>query len=142
MRKEVFFLGAGFSKAVNFNYPLLKELTDTVNSNFINKYSQSALKAHFDEIPDTLKINIEQLLTYLSSDCPWTTSIQKDMNTALYKALTKEISNYIEDIETTKINQNIIDFIKYINGRESPIITLNYDTLLESLSSPHSLIQV
>ena len=35
MSNDVFFLGAGFSKAINNGYPTLNDLTDEINNNVI-----------------------------------------------------------------------------------------------------------
>ena len=35
MANEVFFLGSGFSKAINDNYPTLKKLTTEINNTLL-----------------------------------------------------------------------------------------------------------
>ena len=61
MTKKVFFLGAGFSKAIDNNYPLMPELTDNIEQ----KIAKSSVAEHYGEISPLIKKDIEALLTYL-----------------------------------------------------------------------------
>ena len=64
MAKKVFFLGAGFSKAINRGYPLLSELTKNVDE----KLLKASNSQHYGELSDDIKNDVESLLTYLSTD--------------------------------------------------------------------------
>lgn len=160
MPKKVFFLGAGFSKAVNGFYPLLKRnpdslkstslgLTERVLLQFEEKYGNTPLAKHLNELPESLNDNIEELLTFLNTDFPWKSEIQKKQDEALYECLTKEIVEVIDTIDKKKNpnkmhylfddnleqdNINPIELIRYINTNRYPVITLNYDTLFEELT--------
>lgn len=135
---KVFFLGAGFSKALNDNFPLLTDLmNENGNENIQNYLGKGSLKTHYDELSTTIKENVEELLTYLSTDLPWKSDITKHANEALYFAISDFISKkFIKLSRETQINQDIFnDFARYILNRhgEYNFITLNYDTLLEDL---------
>lgn len=132
-KKAVFFLGAGFSKAVIPSFPTLQELTDEIRYNFEGE--KQSVKNHFyTEIPEQYKQNIEHLLTFLSSNLPFKTDVQMSADDALYKDLKNKIANYFE-----QRTYNLKDFNKgtlfchYLDKYKIPCITLNYDLLLEKL---------
>ena len=94
MFKKVFLLGAGFSKAVNSNYPLMDELTKQV----FERLAKESVKEHLCEIPPQVKQNIESLLTYLSTDFPWKTDTTKYANLTLYSSIVKILSNIFVEL--------------------------------------------
>ena len=133
MGKKVFFLGAGFSKAVNSTYPLMKELTENVQ-----KYlEKGSLAYHYDEIAPLVKEDVESLLTYLSVDFPWKRDYTKHENMALYSKIIEIISKRFEKLSECKEDYDDLwlKFAKYINAHveDYSFITLNYDVLLEQL---------
>lgn len=154
--KKVFFLGAGFSKAINTSYPLLntvveksgyatKGLTQLTLDGIINSHHyNSSLKNHLTELPESLLDNIEELLTFLNTDFPWKDQIQKKQDEALYEALTREVAKTIRNIgknpdypsliQNETKNIDATKLIQYINENKYPVITLNYDTLFEELT--------
>ena len=91
MNDSVFFLGAGFSKAICDFYPDLNDLSEDIATNY--SMSDDSLAIHFNTIPDDYKSNIEVLLTYLSSNLPYKTDVQVSMDEALYKDITKKIAD-------------------------------------------------
>lgn len=146
MKDKVFFLGAGFSKAICPDYPLLKDLTRKILENLkndpLNLFGKGdeklSVKQHFQEIPKSLTDNIEELLTYLSSDLPWKNERQKAMNKALYIDLTDKIVEYFHSINNDTIPSNRDNHFhsklsSYIFKNKIPCISLNYDLLLEEL---------
>ena len=137
-KDKVFFLGAGFSIAVaklcNKNlieYPSLEKLTQEV----LNKFSKTSLETHLNEISPKYKENIEFLLTYLSNDLPWKTQQMKYLDKALYFEVIKKITEHFQKLD----KNSSYDFEKlkilaqFIIENKLPVITLNYDTLLEKL---------
>jgi len=138
MVNEVFFLGAGFSIALanscvtnGKTYPTLKSLTNEILCDF----SKTSLGTHLHEISQKYTENIELLLTYLSTDLPWQNQQMIHLDKALYFELTSKISKYFNDLDKV-CEYNFEPFknlSKYITGNKIPIITLNYDTLLERM---------
>ena len=61
--KRVFFLGAGFSKGLNKEYPTLNELTEKVIKTLNEDYKNSPVLQHYEAIPNIVKNNIENLLS-------------------------------------------------------------------------------
>ena len=136
MANKVFFLGAGFSKAISSGYPLMAELTQQV----LTRLEKESLQKHLDEIPPQVKQNIESLLTYLSTDFPWKTDTTKYANLALYSSIVKILSDifveyaYQERSSTSspRIGEQLARGVLY-NSLSYNFITLNYDVLLEQI---------
>ena len=65
MSSDVFFLGSGFSKAIDNNYPVLSELSREIHDN-LNTEKESVGMHYRNEIPDKYKDNIETSVTVQS----------------------------------------------------------------------------
>ena len=136
MTQKVFFLGAGFSKAINESYPLMNDLTDKV----LSRLEKESVREHLNEIPPQVTKNIESLLTYLSTDFPWKTETTKYANLALYSSIIKILSDIFVEYaqqerspsQTSTIGENFAKGVLY-NSSSYNFITLNYDVLLEEL---------
>lgn len=118
MSKEVFFLGAGFSKYLNSSYPSLANLTEKFmppNKNFGD---------------------IEQYLTCLVSKLPFKDEATIYENLAEYKRLTKKIADYFWELENKEIpnlSNKQKEIFQIILDKKIPCITMNYDLLLEKI---------
>ena len=128
MADEVFFLGSGFSKSINENYPLLSELTEILLGKNLEYFGDP----YKNKLPNSCTNNFENLMTYLASDLPWKTEINKAHNNASYVELTQNIVNYFNTLEAYDIyNDDFKSFWTYIYMECIPIITLNYDLIPE-----------
>lgn len=144
-KKAVFFLGAGFSKAVTLFYPTLQELTQKIITNYVAE--KRSITNHFgDELPNKYKENIEHLLTFLSLNLPFKSDVQISADDALYKDLKNKIVKYFEEkekksqhiIKDNKIKllfENRLRLCNYLRINKICCITLNYDLLLEQILS-------
>lgn len=132
-KKAVFFLGAGFSKAVIPSFPLLPELSKEIEEKYHPE--KGSIQRHFDfEVPKQYKSNIEHLLTFLSSNLPFKTTVQISADDALYKDLKNFIAQEFEEMTYNfKDFSEKISFCRYLDKYKIPCITLNYDLLLEEL---------
>lgn len=133
-KKAVFFLGAGFSKAIISSFPTLQELTKKITTTY--RGEKESVTTHFhSEIPNEYKENIEHLLTFLSSNLPFKTDVQVSADEALYKDLRNKIAHYFEIMADINLpNKPELDlFCSYIKKYDIPCITLNYDILLEKI---------
>lgn len=131
MTRRAFFLGAGFSKALNPQYPTLAELTSSVAKSFLERYSSGAIREHFNHLPIGVSFDIEQLLSFLHSDWPWKSSIDRDLDNALYKVLVYEVAVAITDIPNSKISNEYRQFIQHLRVTDTnTIISVNYDNLI------------
>ena len=89
MSNDVFFLGSGFSKAIDNNYPILSELSKEIQNNLSTE--KKSVGIHYrEEIPTQYKSNIETLLTFLSSKLPYKTAVQNLADETLYKLESKK----------------------------------------------------
>lgn len=139
MKSRTYFLGAGFSKALNPAYPTLAELSAAVVSSFQSRYPIGAIREHFDQLPKGFDKDIEQLLTYLYSDWPWKASVESDLDKALYKAFVYEIAAALEEIPMSAIPDEFRMFIHFLRCLDhNRIISLNYDNLIERYRYPES----
>lgn len=134
MTQKVFFLGAGFSKAVNNSYPLMSELTTKA----LARVEKGSAQQHLTELAPQITQNIEGLLTYLSTDLPWKTDTTKYANKSLYCAIVQALSDIFMEYarhEKTKDDRNSLwwQFADKIRRHawDYNFITLNYDILLE-----------
>lgn len=138
MNRDVFFLGAGFSKAILSDYPTLIDLSKYIKDSF--EFEKESVNKHYrDEVPHTYKNNIETLLTYLSSSLPFKTDVQLSADEALYKDITGKLASYFiskMDVDREKLEtmmQKLFPLLNFIVQNNCTCITLNYDLLLENL---------
>lgn len=130
-KQSLFFLGSGFSKAIVPNYPLLKDLSqDLLGVDFekINDYDQKKF------FPNSSVNDFEELLTYLATDFPWKDSSQKLLHTVIYNEITKKLVNYFYDknVDTGTQRSEFKKLWQYIMYYGTPVITLNYDLIVEN----------
>jgi len=128
VKKSVFFVGTGFSKAIDPAYPTLKELAEQV----MIEFDSESLMTHYNkEVPPSVKKDIGQLLTYLSMDLPWKKDYQKELDKALFKSITHNIQQYfLKPPRSVYKNKKLSD---YICGNLAPVLTLNYDLVMEAI---------
>ena len=139
MTRRVYFVGAGFSKALNSGYPTLFELSEAATQSFKNRYPIGALSEHFDQLPIGLSRNAEHLLSYLISDWPWKSSVEKDLDGAVYKAFVYEISCVLAIIEDQPLASPLQELIQFLfSDDKNTIVSLNYDFLPQHLNALYS----
>ena len=142
--KDVFILGAGFSKAINSEMPTMKELTSEVNEKI--KYSELTLPPPLKN-PDNeeleLENNIELWMTYLSQSQPWLDESYNQSNKAISTRIRRYIRDIIDDYTKNVMNPSspsdnessmpewLKSLIGYWHNSKASVITLNYDTLVE-----------
>lgn len=135
MVKRVFFLGAGFSKAIDEDYPLLKSLSEEI----IPKIDNQPVSSHYYELSNLMDKDVESLLTYLSTNFPWKDDVTRYEHLALYEALVNQIVGKFRSLAKEDTQQSFPDYLikfsqELFSGQhEYKFITTNYDTLLESL---------
>lgn len=135
MANRIFFLGAGFSKAIVPSYPLLNDLSAEV----IQQIDKQSVSSHYYELSNLMDKDVESLLTYLSTGFPWKNDVTKHENLALYEALISQISAKFMKLAKDDRFRTFPDFLKkfsqelFSGKHEYKFITMNYDTLLENL---------
>jgi hypothetical protein len=127
--KSAFILGAGFSKAVCGTMPDSKELSDQIGSSFIKELPG------FD-IVKNLSNHLEDWLTYLSQDIPWMSPSVQYSNKSLYLTIVSNLKGILEEKQVQVRKgpiSNVWKLMDYWIKNTSPLITLNYDTIVEEM---------
>ena len=127
--RDVFILGAGFSKAIAMQMPTMVELGAEVRERLSEVPSLSSA------IPDSLGDNIELWMTYLSQPQPWLREPDIYLHRSLGGRIRRSIAAVIEE-RTAQASASLApDWLRRLilswHRREAVIITLNYDTLVE-----------
>ena len=133
---DVFILGAGFSKAINVNMPIMKDLSEEV----IGKLrSISGMEGSHISIPSTLfhfGYDIERWITYLSQQQPWLSEEHHHRNVALARDIRGYIREAIVRQKSVAMQSPLPEWLNTLirqwHTRRATVITLNYDTLIES----------
>ena len=130
--KDVFILGAGFSKAIHPGMPTLADLTDEVTERLWKS------KCSLPEPLKDLEYNIEMWIAYLSQRQPWLTEYENDYNKSLAGRIRHQIGEVIEERTTQASQSEEPQWLNRLIGswhrEQATVITLNYDTLVERAS--------
>ena len=134
--KDVFILGAGFSNAINSQMPTMKELTAAVSERI--EGSELCLPPPLKDTKGNggeLESNIELWMTYLSQRQPWLHESFNQYNQALATRIRRYIREVVDQTSfnsmTTSKPEWLGSLIEQWSKRQSSVITLNYDTLVE-----------
>ena len=138
--KEVFILGAGFSRWLCEGMPLLSDLIDDISEQTTKLITQddSLTVLFFGEN------NIEKLLSYLTTEYPWKKREELDLHKSIAIRIINEITEKILRVQNDPLNMSDASLSKerqslfdYFHENVSEIITFNYDTLLENNFENH-----
>jgi len=131
-RNEVFIVGAGLSKQVHDQMPLLMDLSSVVEEKFkTNPTFQSDRIKPFIQNGD-----FELLLSYLHTDSPWKSPSESLDDKSLFFQIADVIADEIIERETASL---IYDKLPvwlekleiYFDWFQPTVISFNYDTILE-----------
>lgn len=125
---RVFILGAGFSRAIHQDMPLLHELGAGVRSTLRSR--NISVGSDLDALD-----NVEHWLSLLAEPAPWLDSSEQMRNSALFV----DVSRAIHEVLTAmQIKASIVSppawlfpLVKYWHRTQSTVITFNYDCLVE-----------
>ena len=127
--RDVFILGAGFSRAIDEHMPTMAELGAEVRERLAEATGFSSA------IPDTLGDNIEMWMTYLSQPQPWLREPEIDLHRSLGGRIRRCIADVIKERTELASASQAPDWLCRLilawHRREAIVITLNYDTLVE-----------
>lgn len=125
---RVFILGAGFSRAINDDMPLLGDLQAGVESELRNRNI---------EVGDDLVAidNVERWLTVLADPAPWPSSSQQMRYAALFNDVSQAIHGVVTamQIRTSVLPapEWLLQLVRYWDRTGATVITFNYDGLVE-----------
>lgn len=127
-RNRVFIFGSGFSRAVSQEMPTVAELGPWFEE----------LEASSDHGPHSgFARDPELLLSYLGLSQPWSEPAENLRNQARFAELQRQLACRIADCEAQAFAHSVPDWasrlVKEIHSRRIPVISLNYDTLIERL---------
>ncbi len=128
---KLFILGAGFSKAVSSDMPVLRDLG--------NRIAATARELPGDSNAyHALASDPEVLLTYLYQALPWKHPEEDYLHKSAFTMLSRHIAEYIAECERKALEGTAPDwcqaFVQYLHREATTVATLNYDTILERLS--------
>jgi hypothetical protein len=130
---DLFLLGAGFSKAICLEMPVLTELSEKVRE-------RREIRDN-PHLADTLVLadNIELWLTYLSQRQPWLSEAETLRNRAQLLELSRAIGETINECMIKVLHEACPDWLRKLvlwwNQKGAVVLTLNYDTLVERAAS-------
>ncbi|MFO8081323.1 MAG: hypothetical protein R6V07_13615, partial [Armatimonadota bacterium] len=134
---DVFLLGAGFSRALSRDMPLLRQLGRQAIDRLADERTfGSRSKRHAPMVERMLRRmngDIEQVLSYLANAAPWQTEAATLEERAAFIDMQRAIAEVIESSERRALGALGQPWMKKLVSRwhvhRSPVLTLNYDTL-------------
>lgn len=150
--KEIFILGAGFSRAIaGDSMPLLHELTKEISEGITseadndikNIWDQYIVRPNIGNIrsideqdPNKNRSNFEDVMTFLSSDFAYEDYKDQHLKAILYRYITDLIVKIFEKKNQEKSILQVPwlhNFAKYLHSERAEIFTFNYDLVLENI---------
>jgi hypothetical protein len=129
MSKDLFILGAGFSKAISSKMPTLIELSEIINPKLKDLFLEGDLP------PKKITENVESLMSYLAEDHPWLSQSQQLRNRAAFFDLSKIIADEFGKKQKEINNENFPDWLGKLveswHKNKTDVLSLNYDLLVE-----------
>lgn len=124
-----YLLGAGFSKAMSPNMPLLNELRDAVLPRLDISRDGRLELGQFGQ-------NFESWLSYLAVAQPWLTDSENFRNQALFLEASQQVSDVIREAQTAVLQERpkewLVRLLVHWSNNSDDLCTFNYDTLIES----------
>jgi len=135
---DVFLLGAGFSRAISDNMPLLSDLTALIREQLIarpGRVRPEDRKRQLTYLQRLFGNDFEMWLTYLSQSHPWLSDSDNTRNWALYLDLSRVVATVI-DTRSREVTQNpppdwLSELFLWWCKNPVTVLTMNYDTLVE-----------
>ncbi len=122
---DVYLLGAGFSKAISDEMPLLSELSGQIKARGLD------LPSHLTTLGD----NLEVWLSYLSQPHPWLRESMNLKNQAMALEISELIKEVLDEKERLAIVKDCPSWLQKLtkawHETKAGVISLNYDTLVE-----------
>lgn len=133
--QDVFILGAGFSIAANKDFPC----TDQLGTKALRKVRErNRFGLDLDQLPEQfMNSQFEPWLAQIAEDQPCLSTSENLRNRALFVELTHAIREVVleaEDNAHSYLHNWLSRFLSLCRYRRSQIITLNYDTLVDSVT--------
>jgi hypothetical protein len=125
--QDAFLLGAGFSRAVSEEMPVLTELGGEI-FNLLGADAPAVL-------PNLPRTDFENWLSFLAEDDPWLREDDRLRNRSLFLHVSGLLCDLISAREIAARREPMPDWLRLLVARwhedEASVITFNYDTLVE-----------
>jgi hypothetical protein len=133
-RKDVFILGAGFSKAVADDFPLAAELCDPILERLGDLLS-SSVQPHGGE-------SFEQWLSRLAEDQPHLSADENLERSVAFLRVSRAIGEILTERESSVLQEPMPEWLAKLlfawHVRNATVISFNYDNLIEcGVNSQH-----
>lgn len=137
----MFILGAGFSNAVFDQFPGTDKLGNLALGNLRDK---GRIEEQDSRIPvgGFHRGTFETWLARLAEDQPYLSTAENLRNRALFTEVTRAVREVLVSIEeeaTSALPEWLFELVSAWHARRAEVITLNYDTLVESAVAFHLL---
>jgi hypothetical protein len=123
--RDVFLVGAGFSKAISPEMPTLQELSEAV----------SLPRAEGSAPSEAQETDFESALTFLAQDQPWLTPGENLRNRASFLEASKQIAGHLSEMQARALNSSpptwLLKLVRWWMDTGCTVITTNYDVLIE-----------
>jgi hypothetical protein len=134
--RDVFLLGAGFARAISPTMPLLQDLADRI----IGVLGESARIPR--EVETMMTDNFAHALSYLEQAKPWITEADNLRHRALFLDISNAIARDLDDTVArvgrtlgTRTPDWLTRLLRHWHEHHCTVITVNYDTLIESVAA-------
>lgn len=126
---NVYILGAGFSRAIGHEMPLLRDLSNQV-------HNKMKLEGRWEPTWGTnLQQNVELLATHLISSHPWETPADRHRGLEKFYQVTTIMEQRLLSAELKTMKQDKPDWLLALCGhwldQSADVVSFNYDTLVE-----------
>lgn len=132
--KEVFLLGAGFSKAVSDCMPTMRDLPPRIRELY-----NGSLPENIDRM---IGSDVEAALSYLAQSKPWQREAENLRDRALFLDLSYVIGQAIDQATDDAIAMMATEpppwlskLVKHWHRNRTHVLTLNYDTIVERVAA-------
>ena len=129
--RDVFILGAGFSKAMHIGMPTLSDLSASVLDKIRGRDPE------FEKRLQSLSTNnVELWMNYLFQDSPWLSVEDNYHKLSLAHFIRKELAAIINDRERMIHMPPALacELVEVWHRRQAAVVSLNYDTLIERVA--------
>lgn len=133
---DVFLLGAGFARAISPTMPLLQDLAERI----VDALGPGARIP--PEVAGMMRENFAHALSYLEQAKPWVTEADNLRHRALFLEMSNAIARDLDETVARSGHALVAEapewlrkLIRHWHEQRCPVVTLNYDTLIESVAA-------
>ena len=124
----VYLLGAGFSRAISDQMPIMDQLSEAVRDRLKDR--------NIPGVDTAVAANFEQWLSYLLERPPWLSTADQESNRAGFFAVSDAVHRILSErqgdaVEQAECPEWLRRLVDYWQKTDATVITFNYDNLVE-----------